>query len=142
MAEELIEPALAPFPTVWNFPFQPLAGSQTSKFTAGLVTAATRQKAGRLAIGDPSPTASDGPATSSALRIVVSGSINAARLAQSWCDCARTGVAAVNAADSVPASTPAIEAPARTRRSVTARLLSSSSSESLIRAGHIPILDS
>src|SRR5882762_11635846 len=36
-------PAVPPLPTIWNLPFQPSLGIQTSNCTAGLVTPATRQ---------------------------------------------------------------------------------------------------
>src|SRR5262245_31609216 len=44
-------PAQPPLPTAWNFPFHPVAGSQTSILMSesddGVSVAATRQKAGR-----------------------------------------------------------------------------------------------
>src|SRR5882762_192755 len=36
-------PAVPPLPTIWNLPFQPSLGIQTSNCTAGLVTPVTRQ---------------------------------------------------------------------------------------------------
>src|SRR5216683_1897081 len=35
-------PAVPPLPTIWNLPFQPSLGIQTSKRTAGVVTPTTR----------------------------------------------------------------------------------------------------
>src|ERR1035438_10875591 len=47
-----MEPPEAPLPTPWNLPFQLEAGIQTSNWISesddGLMTPATRQKAGRL----------------------------------------------------------------------------------------------
>ena len=48
-----IAPFHPPLPTAWNFPFHPLAGSQTSTLmfdsADGFSVAATRQNAGRSA---------------------------------------------------------------------------------------------
>src|SRR3954452_6935634 len=52
-------PAQPPFPTAWNFPFQPDAGSQISVLISesllGVSVAVTRQNAGRLANGLAAP---------------------------------------------------------------------------------------
>src|SRR5579872_6630355 len=52
-----MDPAKPPLPTPWNFPFQPVAGIQTSasmlESLEGLMVRATRQKPGTLT-GPPS----------------------------------------------------------------------------------------
>src|SRR5262249_6745177 len=63
-------------------PFQPAIGSHTSNFTAGLVTPATRQNAGRPLIACEPGGVNDGPPTSSADVICVSGKEIVARAAQ------------------------------------------------------------
>src|ERR671931_1130594 len=72
-------PAVPPLPTSWNLPFQPEVGSQTSNFTAGLVTPTTRQ------IGSATVPTGVGfaPAGSSCAKLmVVSGSASLAMSAQ------------------------------------------------------------
>src|SRR5437773_1312296 len=86
-------PPHPPFPTAWNFPFQPEAGIQTSilmsESLVGLSVAATRQNAGRLLNASPCaaprpPSAAGGinepAATDSASEIVVLGSACELRL--------------------------------------------------------------
>src|SRR5437899_7040773 len=75
MAGNPIEPALAPLPTPWNLPFQPVSGSHTSNLTAGLVTPATRQNSGRPLIACEPGGVNEGPRTSSADVMVVSGNV-------------------------------------------------------------------
>src|SRR5436190_6318164 len=68
-------PALAPLPTPWNLPFQPATGIHTSNRTAGLLTAATRQNAGKSFSVEPSRASggvNDGPEMVSAAVMVVS----------------------------------------------------------------------
>src|SRR5687768_8030638 len=54
MAVYAIVPAHPPLPTAWNFPFQSVAGSQTSilitESAVGVDVTATRQKAGSAAM--------------------------------------------------------------------------------------------
>src|SRR6266576_4660348 len=85
-------PPHPPFPTAWNFPFQPDAGIQTSTLMSeslvGLSVAATRQNAGRFLNGSlcaaPPPCVAgvtNAPmATDSAIEIVVLGSASDLRL--------------------------------------------------------------
>ena len=82
---------MPPLPETWNLPFQPSIGSQTSKLTAGSVTATTRQTAG-MSSGSPAVGASAPAATVTALVMVASGSASAVRLSQ--------GAAAAGAANS------------------------------------------
>ena len=66
-------PAVPPFPTPWNFPFQPFRGSQTSKRIDGFADAISRQNAGRLASAVPPGGVNDGPFTTTADSMAVSG---------------------------------------------------------------------
>src|SRR4051812_29410462 len=94
MAGYPIEPAFAPLPTPWNLPFQLSSGSQTSNLTAGLVTAATRQKAGSPVMACDPGGVNGAPRTSSADVIFVSGNAIDARSAHDPCaGAAPTGVA-------------------------------------------------
>ena len=83
-------PFQPPLPTAWNFPFQPVAGSQTSILMSesleGLSVAATRQNAGRSAnCAPPPPRPPAGgvnapAATGCAIVMVASGSLSELRL--------------------------------------------------------------
>src|SRR5579862_4802795 len=83
-----MEPAKPPLPRPWNLPFQPAAGSQTSNWMlesgAGLMTPATRQKAGRLGRGLPPGGVKLPAETSSAVLMVVAGRLSLARASQGW----------------------------------------------------------
>src|SRR2546425_1173786 len=84
-----ISPDQPPFPTPMNLPFQSIAGIQTSNLMSesfvGLISPATRQKAGKLSNGGPGNANGLGgvnvPVGSDFARvIVVSGKVSAARL--------------------------------------------------------------
>ena len=86
-----ISPDQPPFPSPMNLPFQSVAGIQTSNLMSesfvGLISPATRQKAGKLSNGGPGIENGLGsvnvPAGSDfATVIVVSGRVSAARLSQ------------------------------------------------------------
>src|SRR5437667_5101908 len=86
-----ISPDQPPFPSPMNLPFQSVAGIQTSNLMSesfvGLISPATRQKAGKLSNGGPGNANGLGganvPAGSDfATVIVVSGRFSAARLSQ------------------------------------------------------------
>src|SRR5436309_9200579 len=86
-----ISPDQPPFPSPMNLPFQSVAGIQTSNLMSesfvGLISPATRQKAGKLSKGSPGASTGFGgvnvPAGSDFARvIVVSGKVSAARLSQ------------------------------------------------------------
>ena len=70
---------MPPLPETWNLPFQPSIGSQTSKLTAGSVTATTRQTAG-MSSGSPPVGARAPDATVTALVMVVAGSASPVRV--------------------------------------------------------------
>src|SRR5262249_62006743 len=76
-------PANPPLPTPWNLPFQFEAGSQTSTWmlesAEGLMTSATRQKAGTLGIGGPSGGVKDPAGTDCAVVTVAPGSVSSER---------------------------------------------------------------
>src|SRR5262245_11688400 len=87
-------PAQPPFPTAWNLPFQPFAGSHTSilmsESVVGVSVAATRQNDGRVAYGfappaprrPPSGGANAPGATTSTRSIVAAFNAVPARLSQ------------------------------------------------------------
>src|SRR5437899_11073333 len=60
-------PAVPPLPTIWNLPFQPSLGIQTSNRTAGLVTPTTRQ----IGTGMVPTGAGFAPAARSSARVIV-----------------------------------------------------------------------
>src|SRR5712691_7652797 len=60
-------PAVPPLPTIWNLPFQPSLGIQTSNCTAGLVTPTTRQ----IGTGMVPTGAGFAPAGRSSARVIV-----------------------------------------------------------------------
>src|SRR6266513_4505524 len=60
-------PAVPPLPTIWNLPFQPSLGIQTSNCTAGLVTPTTRQ----IGTGMVPTGAGFAPAERSSERVIV-----------------------------------------------------------------------
>src|SRR5262245_52411327 len=90
-------PAVPPLPTPWNFPFHVVIGNQTSKRTAGFVSATTRQNAGRLLSACDPGGVNDGPAISATDSIVVSGS--AAFVSAAHCAPVIAGGGASEAAD-------------------------------------------
>src|SRR6266851_221395 len=81
-------PAVPPLPTIWNLPFQPSLGIQTSKRTAGVVTPTTRHIGSAIVpIGD----ALAPVGRSSASVIVVSGMLTAALRSAHAMGCAAAG---------------------------------------------------
>src|SRR5215471_4321017 len=94
-------PAQPPFPTAWNFPFQPFAGNQTSILISesdeGLSVAAILQNSGRSLYGLPplppaclSPGRENWPAgTSFAIVTVVSFNASVERLSHVAADADR-----------------------------------------------------
>jgi hypothetical protein len=85
MAVYGIVPLNAPFPTAWNFPFQPAAGIHNSILISesldGFSVAATRQKAREALSGavPPAVGAKDPASTSTARVIVAPAKLNEAR---------------------------------------------------------------
>src|SRR6266516_3553054 len=85
-------PAVPPLPTIWNLPFQPSLGIQTSNCTAGLVTPATRQ----IGTGMVPTGAGFAPAGRSSERVIVVSAMLSLllRSAQAMGFAASAGVAA------------------------------------------------
>src|SRR4051812_20298898 len=80
-----MDPAKPPFPTPWNLPFQPEAGSHTSTWISesadGFKTIATRQNSTATWTGF-SPTVTEPAATDCAIVMAVFGSWSELMLAQ------------------------------------------------------------
>src|ERR1035441_3224286 len=98
-------PAKPPLPAPWNLPFQWEAGIQTSNWILesadGLMTPATRQKAGRLGKALPTGGVKLPAATDSALVIEVAGRSSLLRVSQVWA----AGAADASAMQAATAST-------------------------------------
>src|ERR1017187_10295996 len=90
-----MDPAKPPLPTPWNLPFQLAAGIQTSKLISesddGLMTPATRQKAGRLDTALPLVGVKPPAGTASARVMEVAGSSSLFRVSQVGAACAADG---------------------------------------------------
>src|ERR1035441_5452977 len=90
-----MEPAKPPVPTPWNLPFQLEAGIQTSNWISesddGLMTPATRQKAGRLDRALPAGGVKLPAGTDSARVMEVAGRSSLFRVSQVWAGCAADG---------------------------------------------------
>src|SRR3989442_421636 len=84
-------PAVPPLPTIWNLPFQPSLGIQTSNCTAGLVTPATRQ----IGTGSVPTGAGFAPAGSISVSVIVVSAMLSLvlRSAQAMGFAASTGIA-------------------------------------------------
>src|ERR1019366_6416420 len=83
-----MEPAKPPLPTPWNLPFQLETGIQTSNWISesddGVMTPATRQKAGRLGMALPLGGVKLPAGTDSARVMDVAGRSSLFRASQVW----------------------------------------------------------
>src|ERR1035438_3810456 len=90
-----MEPAKPPLPTPWNLPFQLEAGIQTSNWISesddGLMTPATRQKAGRLDRALPAGGVKLPAGTDCARGMEVAGRSSLFRVSQVCAGCAADG---------------------------------------------------